>query len=601
MRPTQNLLGLKRRLQGLQLVVGFIFAVVVASYYRVQVLNHDHYVDLGEKYRIKKRPVMATRGLVYDREKRLITRNLPSYNLVLQRDEMDQPFQQALPNLAQFLEKPPEQLQHAYEEYRGSLLSQPIPLEENVSFETVLKALRNRLNFPGLAVEVSSRRDYVYPDLFSHVLGYVGEASSQDLQNNPDLMLGDVVGKRGIENSYNSVLTGIQGEKAIHINSRGVIFREEMENPPIPGGNLTLTLDLDLQMAAKQAIGEHGGVILLMDVRNGDLLVFYSSPTFDLNQFSKQMSREQWADLINQPGQPLFNRPLQGLYAPGSIFKLVTVLSALHNNLIHSNTKVYCSGSYQYLGRTFHCHKRDGHGELDLWEAIQKSCNVYMYTISKDLGAQALAETAYDLGFGQKSGIDVVGEKLGIVPSPKWKQQTTGKPWYSGETLNMAIGQGNVQVTPIQLVKMMAIIASEGHCPQPHILKGLEHQGEEQPFEPTISRCSTIETEHFTTVKTAMWQVVNRPSGTGSAAAIPGFDVCGKTGTAQLLTFRSEADRKLERNMNAWFAGFAPLDNPQVAILVLVEQVGAGSTKAAPIAREVLSAYFLKYGRLPAL
>jgi penicillin-binding protein 2 len=580
----------KRRLFWLQLLVSASFFLVLSSYYRTQVLLHEHYSELGEQNRTRKRTLPAARGLIFDREGRLLIRNLPSYHLVLQRDEMVEPFDTFAERLAPFLGLPREQLLETFNAAKMGLLSQPIALLDNISFAEVLRVKRNGLRFPGLSVEIGNRRDCVYPELFSHALGYVGQASEEELRADSRLRYGDVVGKRGLENSYNHLLQGSPGEKWIHINRQGLIFQEEIVDPAIPGENLVLSLDLDLQIAAQQALGVFGGVVLLMDVRSGELLAFVSSPSFDLNIFGAGMTRDQWQDLISQPGQPLFNRALQGLYAPGSIFKLVTILAALHRNQITPATRFHCDGSYQHLGRTFHCHLRTGHGELDLIEAIQKSCNLYMYQVAKDLGAQAIADTAEDLGLGKPSGIDIRGEKSGSIPSPRHK-----KGWYSGETLNMSIGQGAIQVTPMQLVRLMSIIASEGLCPEPHLLLRVEGN-QARTFQPISSRCTAIAQEHFKTIKTAMWQVVNVPGATGAAACLPGFDVCGKTGTAQLLTFRNEADRKQERFTNAWFAGFAPLNRPRVAILVLAEQVGAGGARAAPVARQVLAAYQAKYG-----
>lgn len=580
----------KRRLLWLQLMVSAGFLIVLGSYYRTQVLLHEHYSELGEQNRTRRRNLPAARGLIFDREGRLLTRNLPSYHLVLQRDEMVEPIEEFAERLAPFLGMQKEQLLQTFHSSKTALLSQPIVLAENISFEEVLRAKRNGLLFPGLSVETGNRRDCVYPTLFSHVLGYVGQASEEELRADERLRYGDVVGKRGLENSYNHLLLGSPGEKWIHINRQGLIFREEVVEPATSGENLIISLDLDLQIAAQQALGEFGGVVLLMDVRSGELLAFVSAPSFDLNIFGAGMTREQWQDLISRPGQPLFNRPLQGLYAPGSIFKLVTILAALHRSQITPATRFRCNGSFQHLGRTFHCHQRAGHGELDLWQAIQKSCNLYMYQVAKELGAQAIADTAEDLGLGKPSGIDIFGEKTGTIPSPR-----KNKVWYSGETLNMSIGQGAIQVTPIQMVRLMSIIAGEGICPQPHLL--LRAEGPQpKPFHPLSFRCTAIAPEHFRTIKTAMWQTVNTPGATGAAASVPGFDVCGKTGTAQLLSFRTEADRKQERNTNAWFAGFAPLDRPRVAILVLAEQVGAGGARAAPVARQVLAAYQAKYG-----
>ncbi len=591
MRLAKSPLTFRSRLQIIQIGLLCLFVAVGLSYYRIQIVKHDYFKVLGERFRVKKRIIKASRGLIYDRSERLVTRNLPAYDLVLMRDEMKEKWDLLRPRLAEFLDEDETELDAIYSKSKTRLLSLPIVIQKDIPFTDVVRILRNRNQYSGINVDVSSRRDYVYDTMLSHVLGYVGEAAESDMATDSGLRMGDIVGKRGLEKSYNQFLTGQDGEKTVQMNSRGYFFSEAITSDPKPGANLYLTVDLDLQKIAIDALAGHNGTVLMMDVTTGGMLVFVSSPSFDLNRFTKRMTEEEWLDLSNQPDKPLFSRPLQGLYAPGSIFKIVTALAALDKGVITPETRFFCTGEFEYYDRVFKCHLASGHGELDLKGAIQKSCNVYFYQTADQMGATVLASMASRLGFGTSTGIDLIGEKSGVVPSPKWKKRLYNKIWFPGETLSMCIGQGDLQVTPVQILSLMAVVANKGSSPIPHLIQKIEYAGETQLIE-TGRRHVELSESEYRTIQEGMWNVVNREHGTGSAAKIANRDVCGKTGTAQLVTFRSDHDRKDARYMNAWFAGFAPLSKPEVAIVVLVEHGGGGGVNAAPVARLVLDAYF---------
>ncbi|CAM2066268.1 penicillin-binding protein 2 [Sulfidibacter corallicola] len=590
MRLAPTPLAFQGRIFFLRWVVIFSFLMVLGGYYRIQILNQERYEELGESYRIKKRRIKATRGLIYDRAERLVTQNMPTYDLLLRRDEMEEPWRRLKPRIAEFLEAEEETLQRKYDN-RSHLLSQPVTLIENISFSESMRIRRNIMRYPGLAIETTEKRHYTYGRLFPHVLGYVSEASKEALRKNPRLRLGDVVGKSGIELAYDQLLTGTDGERTIVADHRGVYHSSEITTAPQPGGDVVLTLDFELQKLAFETLEGRTGSVVMMDVKTGEVLVYVSSPTFDLNMFTEGLSQEQWQELLKRPGNPLLNRPLQGAYAPGSVFKVVTALSALQNGKITPNTTYFCNGEYKLHNHVFHCHKRGGHGHVDVSRALQGSCNVYFYNVARDLDIEQLAKTAHELGLGETTGIDLIGEKSGLVPTPRWKKQRSGKIWYPGETLSVSIGQGSLQTTPLQLLSMMSTVASEGQVIQPHLLLKSRLNETVVPNEGRKKHISTMEREYFRLVKQALWRVVNKEQGTGSRAQVPGFDVCGKTGTAQLITFSSEAEHKIDKYKNAWFAGFAPRDEAEVAIVVLVEHAGAGGAKAAPIAKILLEAY----------
>ncbi|CAM2006863.1 penicillin-binding protein 2 [Acanthopleuribacter pedis] len=593
MRLAPTPLLFQGRILFLRVLVIIGFLLVTGGYYRIQILNQERYERLGEKYRIKKRRIKATRGLIYDRHERLITQNMPTYDLLLRRDEMEQPWRKVKDELAEFLQVDVAQLQRKYDS-RSTLLSQPVKLIENITFAESMRIRRNLKRYPGLAVETTEKRYYTYNTLFSHVLGYVSVASESALRRNPRLRLGDVVGKSGIELAYDDMLTGIDGERTILVDHRGIYHSTEVTAPPVPGGDIFLTLDLDLQQLAVEALEGRPGSVVMMDTRTGGLLVCVSSPTFDLNMFTQRFTQKEWDELINREGNPLLNRPLQGAYAPGSVFKVVTALSALKNGAITPQTTYFCNGEYKLHNRIFRCHKRGGHGHVDVTAAIKGSCNVFFYNIARDLDIDQLAKTAHEMGLGEKTGVDLHGEKTGLVPTPAWKRKRTGEIWYPGQTLSVSIGQGSLQTTPLQLLSMMATVANDGRVVRPHLLYKSRLGMESKLHVPESGAVEGMMPEYYTLVKTALWQVVNKEKGTGSTARVAGFDVCGKTGTAQLITFSSEADHKVDRYKNAWFAGFAPRENTEVAIVVLVEQAGAGGAKAGPVAQKLLEAYARK-------
>ncbi|MDJ0838513.1 MAG: penicillin-binding protein 2 [Acidobacteriota bacterium] len=566
------------------------FLVVLSGYWRVQVFKQEQYERLGEQYRIKTKEIKASRGFIYDRKGRLIAQNRPTYNLVLQRDEMEEPWRRLKPKLAEFVGLPADVLEERYRK-RSHLLSQPVLLKENISFKESLRIRRNLRRYPGLSIDTTEKRFYVYNDLFTHVLGYVAEVSKKELERNPELKPGELVGKLGVELAYNEELTGVDGSREVHIDNKGRYRRQDVTKQPEPGRNLHLSLDLDLQQLAYDALEGNGGSIVMMDVRTGEILVYISSPTFDLNLFTDRFPRREWVALSNSPDKPFLNRPVKGAYAPGSIFKLVSALAGLKFQKITPDTRYFCKGSFSLNNHVSRCHNEKGHGWLDLEGAIKYSCNVYFYNISQSLDIDELAVLAGELGFGRKTGIDLIGENPGLMPTRAWKRERYGQIWYPGESLSVAIGQGALVTTPVQLVTLIASIAAEGRVPTPHFMARVGKDNDYQTFQPELHQIEGIPSDHYRIVKEAMWQVVNNSRGTGINARVKGFDVCGKTGTAQLQNFTKDADHKNEKLLNALFAGFAPRDNPEVAVLVLVEQVGAGGKKAAPIAKRLLEEY----------
>ncbi len=591
MKLAKDLKLLHSRIRFFRFVLFSCFLLTAYGYFRVQIVHNTHYETLGQKYRIKKLPLSAERGLFYSREGTLLVENQPTYSLVLHRDELKAPWKKACPEIAEFLNIEAEILNENYKMHQGRYLGLPIPLIRDLSFSEALRIKRQKKRFPFLEVEAVSQRHHKRSHLYSHILGYVGLVTPKQLKENDSLKPGDLVGRTGLESKYNDFMLGKSGEKTIHIDSKGLIHHVEISKPAVPGSELVLSLSSELQEQTHQIMSGQVGVALLMDVKSGEILSYFSAPAFDLNSFTGGISQKKWDELTNSKLKPLFNRPIQGTYAPGSTFKLVSAITALKTGKVSPSTRINCAGSISFLGREFHCHKRGGHGWINLSDALKMSCNVYMYQLAKDIPADEYAKVAKEMGLGVRTGIDIPGEVAGIVPSPDWKKKKYNKIWFPGETLSLSIGQGDLQITPIQMLRLMAIIANDGIAINPHFLKSFSTKGQQHASQAEVFAVKDISPSFFRLIKHAMWRTINEDFGTGSQAQIPGFDVCGKTGTAQKITFRSDDERKEKRYQNAWFTGFAPYKNPEVAVVVLVESAGHGGEAAAPIARKILEAY----------
>lgn len=591
MRFNKNLNLLHGRIKFIRFAIVAIFLFTVYGFFQIQIINQVHYASLGEKYRLKTLPVKAERGLFLSRDGNLLVENQPTYSVVLHREELDRPWDQVKGSIAEFLNADVEKIDQNYRIHRGRYLGLPIPLVQGLRFSDVLRVKRQKEAFPFLEVEVSSQRYYRFPKAYSHILGYVGAVTPDQLEENPKLKPGTTVGRTGLERQYDELLLGVEGLKTVQIDSKGVFHHSQITNPPQPGAEIRLSLAEDLQQKAVEVMEGQSGIVLMQDVNSGEILVYYSAPTYDLNLFTGGISHKNWQMLRSSPDKPLFNRPIQGSYAPGSVFKLISALAGLQSGILTPSTRMTCQGVVNYLGRDFHCHKESGHGLLNLSDAIMHSCNVYFFQVAKEIDAQELAQVAHSLGLGKLTHIDLPAENAGVVPSPTWKREKYDKIWFPGETLSMAIGQGDLQITPIQMLRLMALVSRDGLAPEPHFLKEYKLNGKVYRPEVQHFQADGVSPSHLKLMRHAMWRTINDSAGTGSSALIPGFDVCGKTGTAQTVTFRTKDDRKEKRYQNAWFAGFAPFQRPEVAIVVLLEHAGHGGEAAAPIARQILEAY----------
>jgi len=579
------------RIAFFQYLVVAVFLFLISGFWNLQIQNPALYSEQAERNRIKALPVLAPRGKILDRDGRVIVDNHSSFSLILSRENLKP---EHLPAIAEGLHLDPDELTARLKRFQNRPRYEPIIIKEELTAGELafVEAHRDAETFPEMELIHAQRRLYPRDGLAAHVIGYVGEVSESEL-NSPDFAKyeqGDVVGKVGIERQYNDILMGIDGQRRVVVDNRGRERQLIGMKEAVPGKNLQLTIDLDLQAVAELAMENRKGAVVALDPRNGEVLAMVSRSAFDPNKFAGRIRSKDWKELVSNPDNPLLNRAIQAQLAPGSTFKPLVALAALESGAIDDEFTVHCPGGATFYGRYFKCHKKGGHGTVDVHRGIVQSCDVFFYNAGNRAGSAKIAAYAEMAGLGRKTGIDLPNEAEGVVPSSKWKIRTRREKWYAGETISVAIGQGALTVTPLQLAYAIGGLAAGGVWCTPHLVK--------ESARPEKTRREQLNLEHVAKVIDGMFGVVNE-GGTGTSARIPGIEVCGKTGTAQLASneFVKAAKAGEEFKDNAWFVGFAPRVNPEIVVVALWEQ-GAHGNLAAPIVRDVIKAYFDKKARL---
>ena len=567
-----------------------VFIFLAVGYWDLQVRNEEFYSEKAQQNQIKSRPIPAPRGKILDRDGRGIVDNHASYRAILSRENLRE---EHLRLIAAGLNLDPDELEAKVRRFRRQPSYLTIPLKDELNSDelTFVEAHHGEDSFPELELMKYQYRIYPQGGLAAHLLGYVGEVNDAELNSqewanhNP----GDLIGKAGVERYYNETLTGIDGQRQVRVDNRQNIREVLGVKEAQPGKDLRLTIDLDLQVVAEMAMEGKRGAVVALDPRTGEVLALVSTPAYDPNNFVGRIGAREYAELVRNPYKPLFNRALQAQQAPGSTFKPIMALAALESGAIDENFTVHCSGGANWYGRYFKCHKRGGHGTVNLKTAIAQSCDVFFYAVGNKLGIDTIAKYAEMAGLGRKTGIDLPGEKEGLVPSSKWKIRTQREKWYAGETISVSVGQGALIVTPLQLAQAIGGIATGGVWMRPHVVKS------DKPAEP--ARKADLNIDNVNKVIYGMYAVVNE-WGTGAASRIPGIDMCGKTGTAQLASNELLRQKNGEEwKDNAWFVGFAPRESPEIVVVALYEN-GAHGDQAGPIVRDVIKAYFDKKARV---
>lgn len=579
----------KQRVVAVAAAVFCAFAVIVAQLWYLQVLEGGHFLDASDKNRIRIRPIAAPRGILFDRHGVPLVDNRPAFTLSLIPRELPRETESrdaVLGRVAALLRIPYEDLAESVG--RVTLDSfQPVRVRRGLTLQDTAKIEEWKLELPGVIVEVEPQRTYPSSRFAAHLLGYVREANDEQLRQGR-YRRGDMVGQSGLERLLDEFLRGRDGGERIEVDALGRPVRLVQQHEPHPGAEVVTTVDRRIQEAAEAAMEDKVGSVVVMDPRNGDILALVSTPAFPIDRFTGTIDRAAWLQVVQDPERPLLNRAIQSQYAPGSVFKIVVAAAGLQEGTLAPMDRVFCDGEFHLGTWTFRDWKVRGHGWVNLHQALAESCNIYFYQAGLKIGGATIAKYARAFGLGEVTGVDLAGERSGLVPKPRVRRGR--ETWPSGEVVNMSIGQGRLLVTPLQTARFMAAVANGGVLWKPRLVQRIERPGQgvvwsdpgkvvgHVPLSPIV----------WAFLRQSLTAVVTE--GTGMGARIPGLDIAGKTGTAQTI-HNSKADKGQD---HAWFAAFAPAHDPEVVVVVLAERGGKGGQVAAPIARKILNAIFFE-------
>lgn len=586
MKIYEDLRSAQLRLDVLQNGLLGLVALLLIQYWLLQGVNSKRYRELAENNRIRTLSIAAPRGTLLDRNGNILAENKPSFKIVVTMGPSGS-VDALSKSLSSLLHVPETEIRQKLERPRAAY--QPVTVKTKATFDDVAAVEARRLEMPEVSVEVVPVRSYPHATNAAHVVGRVGEVTDRQLKQPEfaDFEPGRVVGQSGLEALYNARLTGVDGLRRVVVNSRGVEVSLSEDQPAQAGGTVELTLSAELQAAMEEAFKDLAGSAVALDPYTGEILGLVSSPGFDPNAFTSGIEKAAWDGLARDPRTPLLNRAIQGQYAPGSLFKVVVAAAGLEEGLITPETTVFCPGYASIYGHVFKCNRPNGHGAVSLGRAIGESCNVFFYQLGARLEIQRIAAYARKFGLGAESGVDLPSEAMGLIPDPEWKERLFKAPWYQGETISVSIGQGQVLATPLQMARMMAAVANGGRLVQPHIVRLIS--GKPVPY--TAPRAMGFRPSTVAAIRNGLFMAVNA-GGSGQGARVADLVVAGKTGSAQVVS-----SQRLTRGIDAiqphaWFAGFAPLDDPRIVLAVLVDHGGSGGAAAAPVARVIFEKFF---------
>lgn len=596
------------------LMIGAMLVLVSRLFY-LQILKGEDLRRFSESNRLKKERLAPTRGVVYDRQGRVIVDNRAAFDVILLSQYY--PFTPEVDaRLAKALQMAPVELERRLSKARKSKTFHPVLLKADVPKDVVAAISMDAEGFPGIDVEATVQRRYPYGEMAAQLLGYIGEVDNSDMRADPTMQLGDTIGKMGLERTFDSFLRGVNGIGYVEVDARGrrrlttegqKLLGYVTRQDPRPGDNLHLTLDIDLENAAAKAMESRGfyGSVVAIDPRSGEILSLVNTPAYHPGSISgREIDNELWRKLSQSEFRPLRNRAIQDHYPPGSTFKLFIALAALKEGIANKNTTVTCHGGMKFGSRRFNCWKT--HGTIDFTGAIRESCDVFFYQLGIQLGIDKIAHYARLFGLGARTGLGIAGEQRGHIPDSEWKMKRFNEPWQPGETLSVAIGQGFVDVTPIQLVSAYSAIGNRGFLYRPYMIRRIEKTSGElvKEFKPELMRRIDMDGNVFDPVKEGLFEVVNNMRGTGVRSRSQKTEISGKTGTAQVRAFANIMSQKCEKmpytdRHHGWFVGYAPKENPEIAVVAIAEHSCHGSL-AGPVVKEVMEAYFDKQASLMA-
>ncbi len=600
--PETEFGDLHRRLFILRVGLLLVVALLGLRLWHLQIREGPYYRDLSENNRTRLVLLEPARGLIYDRHGVLLANNVPSFSLYVTLEDVKdrEALIQQLSTLLGF----DQALVRKKMTARGSKLL-PRKIKDRMTLRDAMLVESNRLDLPGVMIQVESQRNYPGGVTAAHLLGYVGEVSADQLEKPEfvDLHQGSIVGQYGVEKSYDRYMRGMAGQKNVEVDALGHEKKAVVVERPQAGNDLYLTIDVRLQKVAEDLLGGEYGAIVALDPNSGDILAMASRPGFDPNVLSRELTAKQWVEIVQDEGRPLNNRASQGQYPPGSIFKIPMAVAALETKTMSPSSTVFCNGGYQFGKRLYHDWKASGHGYVDLHDALVHSCDVYFYTIGQRMGIDVMAEFGKDFGLGKATGVELPSERAGIMPSTAWKQKAKNEQWLPGETISAAIGQGYVTVTPLQMASLVGTVANNGVSYRPRLVQAVMDRtsGNLQEL-PAVPRGKiNAKPETFRVIKDALADVVTK--GTATKAKSSMVTIGGKTGTAQVAALRTGPEENIPKKFrdHAWFVAFAPVESPKIAVAVLAEHMGHGGAAAAPLAKEVIETYMKLAPQVPAV
>ncbi len=576
----------RKRLLVITVIISFSFLILLGRFWVLEVIQGEKFSTMAENNSIRLLPSRAPRGIIYDRKGSVLAKSRPSFSVSIYPWNLSQKnLTKSIKELSPIVGIKKERIYQAIEECQRSFSS--IPLKEDIDLKTATKILERKVEIAGVDLQVQPLRHYPDGELLAPVLGHLGEIDKDQLKvlRGKGYRLGERIGQDGVERVYDEYLKGEDGGWQIRVNNRGQRMGVMGYKEPLPGNDLVLTINRELQRVAWNALKGRPGAIVVLDPNNGEILSLVSSPAYNPNLFAGSLSKEEWLSLKGDLLHPLTNRAIQGQYAPGSAFKVITAIAALERGIASRDKKFSCSGAFPFKDRVFRCWKEEGHGTLDLKEAIIHSCDVYFYQLGLETGVDNIVDFSKRFGLGKATGIDLFEEEKGLLPHRRWRENSLSREWFEGDTINLSIGQGYLLVTPLQMANLISVVASGGKLYRPYLVKRiLSPEGEViKEVKPRLIKEIRLKKENLDFLRKSLCGVVNE-LGTGWRAKVKGIEVAGKTGTAE---------NPLGED-HAWFIGFAPCREPKIALAVLVEHGGMGGEVAAPIAKKIFEAYFIR-------
>jgi len=584
------LLKYKRRSLLLIIITVLFFSVLVFRLYFLQVLSYEKYKKLSEDNRIRILRVKAQRGFIKDREGRILVRNAPSYNLSIIREDTKN-----LDNLLEKIKKIIDiDVEAVKEKVTKSYYYNPVIVYRGLDFSEVSYLYEHLQDYPGIRIDMDTVRNYTDGFAYSHIVGYMGEINDRELNSYENYMAGDLIGKTGIEREYESQLKGKNGAKQVEVNSLGQVVKTIKTKPPTPGKNVVLSIDLKLQKFVMDLLENKKGTMVVLDIMNNNVITMFSSPSYDLNRFVPYIGNDYWEFLNKSLSKPMMNRAIEGLYPPGSVFKLLMATAALEEDKVEVDDTFRCDGVFRYGAYKYRCWKQYGHGEVDLKRSIVESCDIYYYNVGLKLGIDVISDYAKNFYLGRKTGIDLPNEKSGLFPDRSWKKRAYSQPWYPGETVITSIGQGYTNVTPLQVAVMLSGIFNGGNIYKPSVVKGIGSGDDFEPKPVELINRVPIKDSTKKILLEAVFGAVYGDRGTAYRARVNDINIGGKTGTAQVVSlkkYEKYEDEDLPERFqdHAWFGGVFPVENPRYVVVSMIEHGGSGSQSAASSAGALIN------------